>query len=129
MNHPVIANDAAMSFNRRVVPGNVGASFLHERLTVEIPNTSGMMPLEVDEDSDYDERRDEYIAAITAWIETGAPDLNGNTAPAEGASLPPQIHALWPSGHPLRSVRAGGRGWYPAGGGRPIVVTVFIVDR
>ena len=94
VNHPVIANDAAMSFNRRVVPGNVGASFLHERLTVEIPNTSGMMPLEVDEDSDYDERRDEYIAAITAWIEAGAPDLNGNTAPAEGASLPPQIHGF-----------------------------------
>lgn len=100
VNHPVIANDASMTFNRRVVPGNVSASFLHERLTVEIPNTSGMMPLEVDEESDYDERREEYIAAISAWIEAGAPDINGNTAPAEGTSLPPQIHgfAAFPPG-------------------------------
>ena len=100
VNHPVTANDADMSFTRRVAPGNVMSSFLHERLTVEIPNTSGMMPLEVDQDSDYDERREEYIAAIAAWIEAGAPDINGNIAPSEGTSLPPQIHgfAAFPPG-------------------------------
>ena len=94
VNHPTIANDVDFSFNRRVVPGNVEASFLFERLTVNIPNTSGMMPLEVDEESDYDERRDEYLDAIAAWIQSGAPDINGNMAPAEGASLPPQIHGF-----------------------------------
>lgn len=94
VNHPVIANDAAMSFNRRVVPGSVEGSFLFERLTVNIPNTSGMMPLEVDEGSDYNDRRDEYLGAIAAWIAAGAPDVNGNTAPANGASLPPQIHGF-----------------------------------
>lgn len=94
VNHPVIANDADMGFSRRVVPGDVSSSFLYERLTVNIPNTSGMMPLEVDEDSDYDERRDEYLAALAAWIESGAPDINGNSAPANGASLPPQIHGF-----------------------------------
>ena len=94
VNHPVIANDAAMSFNRRVVPGSVSNSFLFERLTVNIPNTSGMMPLEVDEESDYDERREEYLDAIAAWIAAGAPDINGNVAPSEGASLPPQIHGF-----------------------------------
>lgn len=101
VNHPVIANDAAMSFSRRVVPGNVSASFLHERLTTEIPNTSGMMPLVVDEDSDFEERREEYIAAIAAWIAAGAPDVNGNTASADGASLPPQVHgfAAFPPGN------------------------------
>ena len=100
VNHPVTANDAEMSFSRRVTPGNVGSSFLHERLTVEIPNTSGMMPLEVDQESDYDQRRDEYIAAIAAWIEAGAPDINGNIPPAEVTSLPPQIHgfAAFPPG-------------------------------
>ena len=100
VNQPVTANDADMSFTRRVVPGNVSLSFLHERLTVNIPNTSGMMPLEVDQDSDYNERRAEYIAAVSAWIEAGAPDINGNVAPAEGASLPPQIHgfAAFPPG-------------------------------
>lgn len=91
VNHPVIANDAAMSFNRRVVPGQVSASFLYERLTVEIPNTSGMMPLEVDEESDYDTRRTEYLDAIAAWIADGAPDINGTTAPVDGTSLPAQI--------------------------------------
>jgi len=94
VNHPVIANDAAMSFNRRVVPGSVSSSFLYERLTVEIPNTSGMMPLEIDEESDFEERREEYLDAIATWIEAGAPDINGNTAPADGASLPPQIHGF-----------------------------------
>ena len=94
VNHPVIANDAEMSFNRRVVPGSISSSFLYERLTVDIPNTSGMMPLEVDEDSDFEERREEYLDAIAQWIQAGAPDINGNTAPAEGASLPPQIHGF-----------------------------------
>ena len=94
VNHPVIANDAEMSFNRRVVPGSISSSFLYERLTVNIPNTSGMMPLEVDEDSDFEERREEYLDAIAQWIQAGAPDINGNTAPAEGASLPPQIHGF-----------------------------------
>lgn len=100
VNHPVTANDAAMSFSRRVEPGNVEASFLHERLTTEIPNTSGMMPLEVDDESDYDARREEYIAAIVQWINAGAPDINGNPAPVDGSSLPPQIHgfAVFPPG-------------------------------
>lgn len=116
VNHPVTANDAAMSFDRRVVPGNVQASFLHERLTTFVPNTSGIMPLEVDETSDYTERREEYIAAIADWIAAGAPDLNGNTASAEGTSLPPQIHgfAAFPPG-PIQTPypRAEGPGIQP----------------
>ena len=54
-----------------------------------------MMPLEVDEESDYDTRRAASdLDAIAAWIAAGAPDINGNTAPANGASLPPQIHGF-----------------------------------
>jgi hypothetical protein len=125
VNHPVTANDAAMSFTRRVVPGNAAQSFLHERLTVEIPNTSGMMPLEVDQDSDYDERREEYIAAIAAWIEAGAPDINGNAAPSEGTSLPPQIHgfaAFPPGAFSEPYVRAEG------GGLQPILVDAALIQ-
>jgi len=132
VNHPVIANDANMSFSRRVVPGNVDASFLHERLTLEIPNTSGMMPLEVDEDSDYNERREEYISAIATWIAAGAPDINGNVASADGSSLPPQIHgfAAFPTdGTAVPFARAEGVGIQPvlvdAG---PILVFAAITD-
>ena len=128
VNHPVIANDAGMTFSRRVVPGNVDASFLYERLTVNIPNTSGMMPLEVDEDSDYDERRPEYLDAIAAWIEAGAPDPNGQVAPEDGASLPPQIHAFVAFPPDILSgpfERAEGAGIQPVIVD-PIVATVFI---
>jgi len=128
VNHPVIANDADMAFSRRVVPGNVGASFLFERLTVEIPNTSGMMPLEVDEDSDYDERRAEYLDAIAAWIEAGAPDASGQVAPENGASLPPQIHGFAAFPPDVLSgvyVRAEGPGIQPVVVD-PVVANVFI---
>lgn len=91
VNQAVISNDAELSFESRVVPGNAAASLLIKRLTVDIPNSSGMMPLEVDPGSDYEQRRQEYIDAITAWIEGGAADMNGTPAPTSGANLPPQI--------------------------------------
>jgi hypothetical protein len=91
VNQDVISNNAAFSFEHRVVPGNASASFLLERLTVNIPNSSGMMPLELDPDSDYDDRREEFIAAIEAWIDGGATDINGNAAPTSGTNLPPQV--------------------------------------
>ncbi len=94
VNHPVIANNADMGFTRRVVPGDVAQSFLYERLTVNIPNTSGMMPLEVDASSDFEERRPEYLEAIQQWIDAGAPDVNGQVASSEGLSLPPQVHGF-----------------------------------
>lgn len=128
VNHPVIANDGAFSFNRRVVPGDVAASFLYERLTVEIPNTSGMMPLEVDESSDYNDRRAEYLAALAAWIEAGAPDASGFAPPADGASLPPQIHGFAAFPPDLLSgvyLRAEGPGIQPVLVD-PDVITVFI---
>jgi hypothetical protein len=91
VNQDVISNDADFTFDHRVVPGNASASLLIERLTVDIPNSSGMMPLEVDPGSDYEERRQEYIDAITAWIDGGATDMNGVPAPTGGTNLPPQI--------------------------------------
>jgi hypothetical protein len=132
VNHPVIANDANLSFSRRVVPGSIDASFLHERLTTEIPNTSGMMPLEVDDDSDYNERREEYIAAIAAWIAAGAPDVNGNIAPSNGSSLPPQIHgfAAFPAdGSTTPYPRAEGLGIQPVlVDAAPILIFAAITD-
>jgi len=87
--HPVISNNAAGSFQFRVVPGDASNSLLMERLTTFIPNTSGMMPLAVDPGSDWNENQAEYIAALENWIENGAVDLNGNE-PVFG-DLAPQI--------------------------------------
>ncbi len=101
VNHPVIANDAAFSFGYRVVPGNVQASMLFERMINEIPNTSGMMPLVVDAGSDWNEKREDYLAAISTWINAGAPDMFGNLPGSDGADLPPQVEGLkvFPAGN------------------------------
>lgn len=85
---PVIANDPNHTFTYRVVPGDPAMSFLHERLTAFVPNTSGMMPLETD-GPDWPENHQLYINAITSWIQNGAKDMFGNP-PAQG-NLEPQV--------------------------------------
>lgn len=101
VNHPVISNDDLLSFTKRVDPGSISSSLLNERLTTVIPNSSGIMPLAVDEGSDWNELSDSYIAQIQAWIDAGAPDMFGNI-PTEGSSdLPPTVTGLvaFPSGN------------------------------
>jgi len=78
VNHPVITNDQAGSFDYRVFPGNSSASLLYERLTTFIPNTSGIMPLEVDPGSDWEQKKDQYMNDIKTWIDGGAHDMFGN---------------------------------------------------
>lgn len=101
VNHAVIANDAAFSFEYRVKPGDVDASLLHERMTVFIPNTSGVMPLSTEPESDWDALQDFYIGQIEDWIAAGAPDMYGQLPGAAGADLPPQVDgiAIFPSGN------------------------------
>lgn len=94
VNHPVISNDANGTFTYRVVPGSSALSFLHERLTVEIPNTSGMMPLSVDPGSDWIANKTFYIQKIKEWIDGGAKDMYGNNAPAAQSDIPPAIYGM-----------------------------------
>lgn len=94
VNQPVIANDPAESFTYRVVPGNHGASWLHERMTVDVENTSGMMPAVIDEGSDYPEMRDFYISKIEEWIDGGAQDMYGSSAPSAGANAEPLVYGM-----------------------------------
>ena len=94
VNHPVISNNAAFSFENRVVPGNVNASLLYERMINEIPNSSGIMPLVVDPGSDWNSRKTEYLAAIAAWINAGAPDMFGNLPLSGAADFPPTVEGL-----------------------------------
>jgi mono/diheme cytochrome c family protein len=53
--------------DKRVVPGNSGASYLYEKLTHGQPRSGGQMPLGSDPLSSVD------IALIKAWIDQGAP--------------------------------------------------------
>lgn len=86
--HPVIANDPEESFTYRVLPGHPAQSFLYERLTSFVPNTSGIMPVETD-GTDWDQNQAQYIAAIAAWIQAGARDPFGRL-PGLG-NLEPQV--------------------------------------
>jgi hypothetical protein len=94
VNQPVIANNPENSFVYRVNPGDTALSFLHERLTVFVENTSGMMPLDYDPNSDWPTNKDFYIQQISNWIESGAPDMMGNPAPSSQSNLPPLVYGL-----------------------------------
>lgn len=119
---PVIANDPGETFTYRVVPGDPAASFLHERLTVFVPNTSGMMPLETD-GPDWPENHVQYIDAITSWIQSGAKDMFGN--PPTVGDLEPQVTGFLVFPHGSTN------GAYPRGEGegvQPIEVPAANVD-
>jgi hypothetical protein len=120
--HPVIANDAQNSFTYRVLPGNLNMSFLHERLTAFVPNTSGMMPLETS-GSDWPNNHTLYINAISSWIQNGAKNMFGGS-PSLG-NMQPQVTGIlaFPAGNSSSP--------YPRGadpGVQPIEVPAAQVD-
>lgn len=84
--------DQAQRLKYRVEPNNAQNSLLHERLTVFMPNTSGIMPLVVDSGSDWEENKEMYIQYIIDWINDGAKDMFGNTPGSSG--LNPQVIGL-----------------------------------
>lgn len=106
--HPIIKNNPQNSFQYRVVPGNPDASQLWERLNHDIDGQSGIMPLVLDPESDWDSKKTEYLANIRAWIQNGAKDMFGNP-PANG-NLQPYMRGLvaLANGNPLgRDVSSG----------------------
>jgi len=67
-----IKNDG--NYEYRVQPGNPDASVLMARLN----NIIGpIMPFQVEPDSDWPSKQQEYIGHIRTWIENGAPDIMG----------------------------------------------------
>lgn len=119
---PVISNDQGNSFTYRVLPGNVQMSFLHERLTTFVPNTSGIMPLETD-GPDWPQHEQLYLNAIASWIQNGAPNMFGQ---------PPSLGNLEPQVTGFLVLPAGNTGSpYPRGQGegvQPIEVPAANVD-
>jgi hypothetical protein len=68
-----IKNDGSLTF--RVDPGNPNQSAIVQRLAGTI---TPKMPIEIEPDSDWLEKSDEYIQNVRTWIEDGALDLSGN---------------------------------------------------
>lgn len=90
--HPVIKNDPSGTYNYRVMPGNADLSVLINRLTVDIDGLSGIMPLALEPDSDWESKKAEYIQNVRDWINNGALDMSGNP-PVIGNQLP-QINGV-----------------------------------
>lgn len=83
----IIKNNPGNTYQYRVVPGNSGASVLWERLNNDIDGQSGIMPLVIDPNSDWETKKGEYLNNIKAWIEGGAKDMLGNS-PVNGNLQP-----------------------------------------
>lgn len=94
VNQPVISNSPDSSFQYRVVPGNVNSSWLHERMNVFVDNTSGIMPLSLEPNSDWPTKSAYYIQKVNDWIAGGAKDMFGNPAPPAGVNAPPVVYGL-----------------------------------
>ncbi len=90
--HPLIKNDPGGSYTFRVVPGNSDASVLWNRLNVDIDGQSGIMPLQVDPGSDWEDNKADYLANIKAWIDGGAKDIFGN--PPQNGELAPSLQGM-----------------------------------
>ena len=73
--HPVVKNNVSGTFEYRVKPMDDNLSVLIERLTNDIDGFSGIMPLSVDPDSDWNEKKGQYIQNIRNWINSGAKDM------------------------------------------------------
>lgn len=84
---PVIKNDPLESFVYRVLPGKPDQSQLLARLTYDIDDNSGIMPLVTEPDSDYPQNKERYIQLLKTWIEEGAKDVDGNV-PTPSDALP-----------------------------------------
>lgn len=97
--HPVIKNDPGGSYEFRVSPGSVDNSILWNRLNVDIDGQSGIMPLSVDPDSDWEDKKSEYLGNIKNWIEGGARDIFGN--PPQSGELAPSLQGMmaFPAGN------------------------------
>ncbi len=91
--HPIIKNDPQGNYTYRVLPNDPDASVLMARLTFDIDNNSGVMPLVIEPDSDWEIQREAYLEDVRAWIQAGAKDVFGNS-PSGPGNAPPQMDGV-----------------------------------
>lgn len=85
--HPLIKNNPQGTLEYRVEPGKADRSALWIRLNEDIDGQSGIMPLVIDPDSDWGEKKSEHLQNLKVWIDNGARDMFGNT-PVQGDIQP-----------------------------------------
>ncbi len=85
---PIIKNDLAGTYEYRVLPENTEASQLINRLTTDIDGSSGIMPLVIEPDSEWEQEKETLIQNIKDWISAGAKDLLGNQPVLNDNGLP-----------------------------------------
>jgi hypothetical protein len=90
--HNIIKNDTIRNYPYRVAPGDADNSILMVRLLRDIDGLSGIMPLVVDPDSDWEDNKVKYLSAVRDWIQSGAKDVFGNS-PVLGNPLPQMLGA------------------------------------
>jgi|1048.fasta_scaffold01277_3 hypothetical protein len=78
INRSVIKRDLNNRFEFRVFPGNSDASMLIHRMIEDLNGNSGIMPLSLESNSNYPNKKTEYIDRIKLWINNGAQDIYGN---------------------------------------------------
>lgn len=89
---PVIKKDNEGKFLYRVIPFDVNNSMLWHRLHVDLNGNSGIMPLGLEANSDYPQKKTRYLNRLKLWIESGAPDMFGNLLINE--NYPPVISGI-----------------------------------
>lgn len=82
-----IKNDG--NYSHRVVPNDLGNSALIARLENRL---SPPMPIQIEPDSDWPAKGDQYIQDIKTWINNGAPDITGQVAQRDEES--PKLRGL-----------------------------------
>lgn len=92
INQEPIKNDELDPLPARVVPGDHTRSMLIRRLEEDLNNNSGIMPLALEPDSDWPEKKEEYIQNIKDWIDAGALDSDSNSR--EVIDYPPQLEGM-----------------------------------
>jgi hypothetical protein len=88
--HPIIKNNAANTYQYRVIPGDADMSILYQRLIIDIDGISGIMPLSAE--NSWNDNKEQYIQNIKDWINGGAKDIFGNS-PIQ-ANLLPQMKGM-----------------------------------
>ena len=106
---PIIKNDPQATYTYRVLPNNAELSVLYQRLIIDIDGQSGIMPLSVDQGSDWNSKKSQYINDIKTWINNGAKDMFGND-PVKGNKEPQMAGVVAFAGGPAPLARASGNG-------------------
>ena len=92
VNQPIIKNDEMDPLTARVIPGNSDRSMIIRRLMIDLNMNSGVMPLALEPNSDWVDKKDEYIQNIRDWIDAGATDINGDKR--DTIDFPPQLEGM-----------------------------------